>query len=202
MSFLSQLDWRAAVKNFTDEKVSDEKIRAIKKSIQMAPTSFGLQPFFVKIVSDEKTKKLLQEASYGQPQVGNASHVLVFCMRTDVENLLENYLETASGGNPEKKASLQKFSDVVHGFIGNKTEAEISEWANNQVHLVHGFALAACAELSVNSCSIGGVNPKKVDEILGFPSHIKTSVLLPLGVRAENSTYPKVRFSEEELFGE
>ena len=70
-SFLSQLQWRYATKIFdTDKKVSQENIETILKAIQATPTSLGLQPYKIYIVTDQKLKDTLQEVSKNQPQIG------------------------------------------------------------------------------------------------------------------------------------
>ena len=60
------------------EKVSEEKVERILEAARLAPTSSGLQPFEIFVVTNQEVKNQLKEAASNQPQVGDASHVLVF----------------------------------------------------------------------------------------------------------------------------
>ena len=81
-----------------------------------------------------------------------------------------------------------------------KSPGEWKAWADCQAYLALGFALAACAELEIDSVPMGGFEPKAFDEILELPDYLKTVVLLPIGYRAEEPVRSKMRFSEEDLF--
>ena len=80
MSFLSQLSWRYATKKFdTTKKVSPEQLAKIMEAIKMAPTSFGVQPFHVVVVTNPELREKLKTAGYGQAQITDSSHLMVFC---------------------------------------------------------------------------------------------------------------------------
>jgi len=200
MTFLSQLDWRHATKAFDPEKqVSEADLQKIKNAIRLAPTSYGLQPFKIQIITDQETKNKIQEVAWNQPQVGNCSHLLVFCADPRVEDHIENYLELASGGTAEGREKLAGYEGMLHSFAENTDEAARWTWAKNQVYLVHGFALAACAELGIDSCPMEGFDPQAVNQILTLPPHLQSTLLLPIGYRSSEPR-DKVRKSEEELF--
>jgi nitroreductase len=59
-------------------KISEEKVDKILEAARLAPTSSGLQPFEIFVVSNQEVKNQLKEAASNQPQVADASHVLVF----------------------------------------------------------------------------------------------------------------------------
>lgn len=202
LSFLTQLNWREATKKFdTEKKIDHVTLEKIVKAIQMAPTSFGLQPFHVHIVQDLDKRIRIQETAHGQPQVSECSHLLVFCTRTDIpEKRIDELLEIISGGSEEQKEKLKGFSDVVHNFLGKMNKDEQKAWADRQTYIALSFAIAACAELGVDSCPMEGFSPEKTDEILHIPKNQKTVVLLPIGYRKEKSSRPKVRFPKKDLF--
>jgi nitroreductase len=86
-------------------------------------------------------------------------------------------------------------------FASNKdTEAAFS-WSTKQAYIAHGFALAACAEMQIDSCGMEGFDPVAVGTILGLPPTQRAVVMLPIGYRAADETIrPKVRFPAEKLF--
>lgn len=110
MSFLSNLEWRYATKKFDNsKKVSSESLEKILEAIRMTPTSFGLQAYHFYVVSNPEILEKIQAASYNQPQVGTASHLIIMCARTDLLVAKEEYFNLMSGGNPEVRASLAGF---------------------------------------------------------------------------------------------
>ncbi len=92
---------------------------------------------------------------------------------------------------------------MMDGFLANKSENDLLSWASKQVYIAQGFALAAAAELEIDSCAMEGADFGAVGEILGLPATQKALVMLPIGYRAEGETpRGKVRFSKEALFTE
>ena len=122
-------------------------------------------------------------------------HVLVFAKNLDTNSLIDQYEKQAlaKGIDPEK---LSGFLNLVQNYKSKCTDS----WASDQVYLTLGFALAACAELSIDSCCIGGFDPEEYDRILELPAHIKSCIVLPIGYRTEDLQRPKVRFAKEDLF--
>ncbi len=206
MSFLNNLDWRYATKLFdTNKKVSDEDLSKITNAIRLTPTSFGLQPYHFYVVSNQEVKDKIQTVAWNQPQIGTASHLIVFTARTDLMKNKEEYFELMTGWNSEIRKSLKGFEDMLTGFITAKNESEVLTWASKQVYIAHGFTLAALAELQIDSCPMEWFDPTAVGEILGVPSNEKVLLILPIGYREENDgprTPHKVRFSIEALFTE
>lgn len=199
--FLEQLDWRRAVKVYDPEKkISEEDMKQILRASQMAPSSFGIQPYHVYIVTDVAVREQLRAEAFDQAQFTDASHLLVFASRTDMNERIDGYFETASSGDAEKKAAMQGYRDVIEGFVGNMPAEKQKNWADRQTYIALGFALAAAAELEVDSCPMEGFNPAKFDEILGLPEHMKSVVCLSLGYASEPAKRPKVRFPESDLF--
>jgi nitroreductase len=205
MSFLTNLTWRYATKKFdTARKVSDADLDTILEAIRMTPTSFGLQPYHFYVVSNQEIKDKIQAVGWNQPQIGTCSHLIVFVGRTDLVPLVDEYFTLLSWGSAEARASMKWYEDMCTGFAQPKTEAEALAWAARQTYIAHGFALAAAAELEIDSCAMEGFDPTAVGEILGLPSNQKALVMLPIGYRAEGEgpRGPKVRFSREALFTE
>jgi nitroreductase len=170
----------------------------------MTPTSFGLQPYHFYVVSNQDIKDQIQSVAWNQPQIGSCSHLIVFAARTDFSANNEEYFTLMSGGNPEVRGHLKGFEDMLTGFGTAKSEADYLTWASKQVYIAQGFALAAAAELQIDSCAMEGADFAAVGQILGIPPTQKALVMLPIGYRAEGEAPrgPKVRFSREALFTE
>ncbi|MBP7806309.1 NAD(P)H-dependent oxidoreductase [Candidatus Gracilibacteria bacterium] len=198
MSFLENLNWRYAAKKFdTTKKVSDEDFNKILEAIRLTPTSFGMQPYHFYIVTNQEKKDAIQAASWHQPQVGSCSHLIVMCARNDLMAVKDEYFDAMSGGKEEVRTSLSGFEQMVTGFLPNASP----EWAKKQVYIAQGFALAACAELQIDSCPMEGFDTAAVAKILEVPSNLDVAVMIPVGYRAvDEHPRPKFRFAKEKVF--
>lgn len=201
MDFLSQLDWRRAEKNFDPtKKVSEDDLKKILHAIQMAPSSFGIQPYHIYVVSDPEVKKQLRASAYHQAQFEEASHLLVFASRSDLGARVNAYFEMASGGSPEVREKMKEYEAMMEGFVSGLPEGAHKAWADRQAYIALGFALAAAAELGIDSCPMEGFNSAEFDSILKLPTSQKSAVVLSLGYRKMEEAHPKVRFPESDLF--
>ncbi len=201
MSFLNNLEWRFATKDFSsDKKISEKDLNKILKAIRLAPTSFGLQPFHVFVVTNKSLKTKLKVVSFSQPQVTEANHLLVFCARIDVKERINQYIKLMKANGEKDENRLKSRQDIMEDSMAKKSDGQILEWAKQQVYIALGFALAACAELKIDSCPMAGFQPEQVDEILELPKNLKSVVYLALGFRAEPPKRPKIRFSNDDLF--
>ncbi|NBV28534.1 NAD(P)H-dependent oxidoreductase [bacterium] len=201
MSFTSQLNWRYATKKFNPEKpVTEESLNAILEAIRLAPTSFGLQPFHVTVVSKKEIQEQLKAVSWNQEQL-LAPYVLVFSGRSDVVPRIQELLNLISGGNAEAREKLKGYEDMMNGSLASRTPDQIKSWSAKQAYIALGFALAACAELSIDSCPMEGFDSEAFKKILNLPENLNPAVILPIGYRADDEApHAKVRFAKDEMF--
>lgn len=202
MSFLSNLEWRHATKAFdSNQTLPAGALDQILGAIRMAPTSFGLQPFRVEVIQNPKLQAELKPHAWNQAQITTAQALLVFVARTDVDQRVTRYFEAISGGNAEARAGLKGYEDMMRGFLAAKSPDDLKAWTIKQAYIAMGFALAACAELKIDSCAMEGINPAEFDRILGLPAHEYSAVVLAVGIRdPQTEVRPKFRFSESDLF--
>ncbi len=201
-SFLNHLEWRHATKAFDKTKpVSDGNLNSILQAIRMAPTSFGLQPFHVEVIKEKSLLEKLLPHAWNQKQVITCSALLVFVARTNLEQRITEYLETASGGNAAVKAQMQGYEKIMRSTFNGRSEEDLKAWSQKQAYIALGFGLAACAELQIDSCPMEGLVGAEFDKVLGLPKGQYSSVMLAIGHRdAGVPALPKVRFSDKDLF--
>ncbi len=205
MSFISNLNWRYATKKFDEaKKVSEGDLSQILEAIRLAPTSFGLQPFHVSVITNVDLRQKLQEKAWNQPQITTASHLLVFSARTDIDQRVGQYIDVASGGVEEEKLKLKEYEVMLKGFSGQLVSApgdKALNWAAKQAYIALGFGLAAAEELSIDSCPMEGFDGAAFKVLLGLTDNLNPVVLLPIGYRAsDEQPRSKVRFSNDDLF--
>lgn len=202
MSFLSQLGRRYATKKFdTANPITKEQYAAVLEAIRMAPTSLGLQPFHVTVVTDQSTRAKLAENGWHQPQFTTADYVLVFSGRTDIIKRSTQFTtDMLAKGAPVEK--MEAFTNMVNGLDASFTnEEQRASWAKHQAYLALGFGLAAAAELGIDSCPMEGFDRDAFKKILSLPEdHYPVAVLALGNHAADDVAYPKYRFPESDLF--
>src|SRR6266853_1262104 len=76
---LDRLNWRYATKQFDPaRKISARDWATLEDVLLLTPSSGGLQPWKFIVVTDPAIRAKLLPASYGQSQITNASHLVVF----------------------------------------------------------------------------------------------------------------------------
>ena len=200
-SFLSHLHWRHAAKSFdTSKKIPEADFEQVLEAVRLAPTSFGIQPFHVHVIEDQATKDRLCAASWNQPQFKTASHVICFVAMTDISARIEEFMQLMSGGDAEARQKLAGYEKMMRGALSGLQDEAASAWSAKQAYIALGFALAACAELRIDSCPMEGFVPAEVDKVLGLSAGLHTCVMLPIGYREASALpRPKVRFPKERL---
>ena len=203
---LENLNWRYATKKFdSNKKVSDQNLETILEAIQLSPSSYGLQPFHVFVITDEDTRKALQPVSWNQSQVVDASHLLVFVAHSEFgDELIDDYLANVSNTRGVDPENLKGYGDFMKSKLLDLPNEVKAAWTARQTYIALESAMIAAAELKIDTCPMEGLEPEKYDEILGLgDKKLTTVVALPIGYRSEEDdtqNYPKVRKSNEELF--
>ena len=78
MELLKVLNERYATKKMNGATVPQEKVEAIVEAARLAPTSSGLQPFKVIVITNKELKEKIVPIAFNQSQVADCSHLLVF----------------------------------------------------------------------------------------------------------------------------
>lgn len=189
MDTIKSLQWRYAVKKFNKEKtLTEAQINTLKEAFNLTATSYGLQPIKLVVVKNKAIQKELVAHSWNQPQVLDASHLLVICIPKiyKIEEV-NNYFELVQEIRNTPDAIINPFKEFLSGEISKKTQEEMFAWNKNQAYLSLGNLLTVCALEKIDSCPMEGFIPEKYDEILNLTAHNLTSTLvLPVGFRADD----------------
>ena len=189
MNSIQNLKWRYAVKKFDSTRLlSQRQINILKEAFNLTATSYGLQPIKLVIVNNKELQKKLVEHSYNQQQVEQASHLLVFCVDTHLnEKDVENYFDRVQKVRNTPDEIINPFRNYLKDVISDKSSEELFSWAKNQAYLALGNLLTVCANEQIDSCPMEGFIPKKYDDLLNLKEKNLTSVLvLPVGFRADD----------------
>ncbi len=206
MELLELMQWRYATKSFDpDKKVTPDDIEFLKKAIQLTPSSYGLQPYKVKIIDDAQTKEKLLPASYNQRQIIQASHIFVFCNFTEIsDDYLEHFYRLKAQIQGKNFDDLVPYMNNVKRFIKSLSPEKLLEYTALQTYMALETLLMAAPERKIDTCAIGGFVPSKYNEILELESQkLNACVVAAVGYRSaedRNQFLPKVRIPMDELF--
>lgn len=206
---VNQLNWRYATKRFDPtRKISAEDWATLKESLALTPSSFGLQPWKFIAVTDPGVRQKLLPASWGQPQIVDASHLVVFAIKKNLSEAdIEAYINRIAEVRGVPRESLAQFRDMlIVSIIKGRDSAARTAWAARQVYIALGNLLNSAALLGIDACPMEGIEPEKYDRILNLDQQgLSAVVLCALGYRSADDKYAslkKVRFPKNELFVE
>lgn len=198
------LNWRYATKKFDPTKIlSSQEIEGLLEALRLAPSSFGLQPWKFVVVKDKALRSEIRKNAWDQPQVTDASHLIVLCSIKQMdEGYVKNFTKQIAAARGMSVESLAGYEGMMLGSLKAKGPLDLVSWMKHQVYIALGFLLSECALKRIDACPMEGFDSKKVDEILGLSGQgLESVVMCPVGHRAKDDHYadlPKVRLSMHE----
>lgn len=205
MKSIDVLNWRYATKKFdSNEYLSEEKIHILKEAFNLTPTSYGLQPLRLLVIKDKNLQEKLKAASYNQQQVHSASHVLVICIETNLnEQFIKNNFDLVKKIRNTPDEVLTPYQNFLIDDFSKRTTEQVEQWATNQAYLVLGNLLTICAYEEIDACPMEGFVAEQYAEILNLiEKNLKPVLVLPVGKRANDdmfAEFKKVRRPLEEM---
>ena len=199
MSIIEKLQWRYATKKFdTTKQLSEAELSTLKEAFNLTALSYGLQTLKLVIIEDKELRERLVPLSYGQRQVADASHLLVFCIQNEIDEVeVHKHFETIKAIRKTPDATLKPFKDQLTATILAMPKEKKLGWATKQAYIALGNLMTVCAIEGIDSCPMEGFMPKDIDKALGLDDLGLSSVLmLPVGHRAEDdlfASFKKVR---------
>ncbi len=204
-TIIEHLNWRYATKAFdAEKKISEADWAILENSLLLAPSSFGIQPYKFVVVTDQATKEKLLPAAYGQTQVTDSSHLVVFAYKktltdADIDHYVERIVEVR--GTP--RAMLAEYEGVMKTAAKNAVEnGTVETWNSRQAYIALGFLLETAALLKIDATPMEGFDAAQFNEILGLTDY-SAVVSCAVGYRNAEADYladqAKVRFPKDEL---
>jgi len=187
------IDQRRDTLSFDGSPIPDEDLRKILDAGLKMPSGFNLQPWRFVVVRTPELKRKLRAACFNQPNVEEASVVIVACgdkdgWRTDMEEMVrmgrergmtENYAESALAVIPE--------------FMGS--HANLSAWLNRHVMIAFTAMMLMAEALGYDTSSTEGLEPDKICQVLNLPISYEVIALLGIGRLRGPDKYDGGRFS-------
>lgn len=199
MELIENLNWRYAVKRMTGAKVPQQKVDTILEATRLSASSAGMQPYKIIVVENEAIKKQLQPAAYNQPQITEASHLLIFAAFENITAQdIDDFMSLQASVKKVSVESLNAFKDRLVSTLLPRTATDNFNWAARQAYIALGTALIAAANEAVDATPMEGFDNAAFDELLGLKEMgLKSVAVLALGYRDEANDFlakaPKVR---------
>ena len=205
MNLLETLNWRYATKRMNGTKVPQEKVDNILEAIRLAPTSFGLQAFKVIVIEDTALREQIFNNACQQPQIKEASHVLVFAANKKItQELVDKFIFDVATARNIPVENLIGYKDMLAGVVAGDS-AQNFGWTARQTYIALGVGLVAAAEEGVDATPMEGFSTEALDGILGLAEqNLGSTIIMTLGYRDVANDYlasaTKVRKSKSDLF--
>jgi nitroreductase len=205
----TKLEWRYATKKMDPAKaVPQEKVDRILEAVRLAPSSSGLQPYEVLVVTSAAVREQIKPIAWGQAQITEGSHLLVFAAwdnyTADRINQMFDFTNAQRGGSTEAGDAYRK--NLLASYTVRDPQVNF-EHAARQAYIGLGVALVAAAFEEVDSTPMEGFDPKALDQILNLSERgLRSVAIMPLGYREADKDWlvnlPKVRRPSAEFVTE
>lgn len=178
---------RKSIRKYTEEPISDEKIRELVELAGLAPSPWNIQPWRVIAVKDPETKGKLMQAAYGQPQVGASA--VTFVIYTDMTDAIDNVENTVHPGMKDREAEAAK---QIRDHFASYSDSDFHWWGRAQAYTFMGFLMLAAQAEGYATSGMLGFDPEKVKELFDLPAHAQIPALVAMGRPAEDG-FPHFR---------
>jgi nitroreductase len=206
---LQKLQWRYATKKMNPSKVvPQEKVDRIVEAARLAPTSSGLQPFEIIVVTNKEVREQIKPKAWGQGQVTDCSHLLVFAAWDNYTaeriNMMFDLTNAQRGTTNE---GWEKYRQMLLANYPARDAQTNFEHAARQAYIGLGAAVIAAAFEEVDATPMEGFDPAALDQILNLSARgLRSVAILPLGYREEDKDWlvnlKKVRRPREQFVTE
>ncbi len=209
MDLNKTLEWRYAAKKMNPAKaVPQDKVERILEAARLAPTSSGLQPFEIIVITNSELREKIKPIAWGQGQITDCSHLLVFAAWDDYTperiNMMFDLTNEVRGF---KSDSWENYRNMLLNKYPSRGPEINFQHTARQAYIALGVALVAAACEEVDSTPIEGFDPDALDVLLNLRSHgLRSVLLLPLGYREADQDWlvnlKKVRRPREKFISE
>jgi nitroreductase len=185
-ALLERLHWRYATKKMDPAKVVPQnKVDRILEAARLAPTSSGLQPYEIIVVTSQAVRERIKPIAWNQGQITDGSHLLVFAAWDNytVEriNMMFDLTNTVRGF---KNEGWENYRSTLLNMYPQR-DAEVNhQHAARQAYIGLSAAMIAAAFEAVDCTPMEGFDPAALDDILSLRARgLRSVAILPLGYR-------------------
>lgn len=191
MSLIEDLNWRYATKKMNGQVVPQEKVDYILEAARLAPSSSGLQPYRIFVITNKELLEKIKPIAWEQGQITDGSHLLVWAAW---DGYTHNSISEVFDKTTNARGIPNNVMDDYKARLWGMYEPLGKEWhathAAKQAYISFALAIAAAAEQKVDATPMEGFDNNALDELLGLSEKgLKSVVILPLGYREESADW-------------
>jgi nitroreductase len=191
---LSQvIEQRRDTPSFDGSPIPSADLKKILEAGAKMPSGFNLQPWRFVVVRAAEIKRKLRAASFNQPNVEEASVLIVACgdkdgWRTDMDEMIRMGRENGMSENYAESALA-----IIPEFIS--THPNLSAWLNRHVMIAFTAMMLMAETLGYDTSSTEGYDAEKVCQVLNLPISYEVVAILGIGHLKGPDKYDGGRFS-------
>lgn len=189
---IDRLNWRYATKKMDADKiVPEDKLDRILEAVRLAPTSSGLQPFEVIVVTAKDVREKIRAIAWDQAQVTDASHLIVFAAWDNyTPERINHMFDLVNEERGFRNEGWENYRQMLLGTYPQRDAQTNFDHAARQAYIGLGIALTAAAFEEVDATPMEGFDPAALDAILDLPARgLRSVAIMPLGYRAEEGDW-------------
>ena len=185
MDYIDILNNRYATKAMNGKVAPQEKIDTILEAIRLAPTSSGLQPFEVFVITDKEVKSKIKEIAWNQSQVTDCSHLLVFAAWDHyTADRINHMFDLTNEIRGFKNEGWENYRQQLLANYPQKDPQQNFEHAARQTYIAFMSAITQAALEGLDSTPMEGFDSSALDAILSLEEKgLRSTLLLPIGYR-------------------
>jgi nitroreductase/dihydropteridine reductase len=186
MDLIENLQWRYATKKMDPARaVPQDKVERILEATRLAATSSGLQPFEVLVVTNQEVREKIKAIAWGQGQITDGSHLLVFAAWDDyTAERINHMFDLTNAVRGIKNEGWENYRQMLLKTYPQRGAEVNYQHAARQAYIGLGTALIAAANEQVDSTPMEGFDPEALDAILDLRTRgLRSVAILPLGYR-------------------
>src|SRR5690606_12057601 len=154
-------------KKISGKKIPQEKLDYIIEAARLAPSSSGLQPYKMMVISDKNLLKKIEHIAYHQNQITDCSHLLVWAAW---DHYNDERVTSVFNAMMDERRLPYSTMDAYRRNILELYETAGQQWqehhAAKQSYISFAMAIAAAAEQKVDATPMEGFNSEKLDQLL------------------------------------
>ncbi len=191
MEFLDILKTRYATKAMNGNTVPEEKIANILEAVRLAPTSSGLQPFEVYVVTNPELKAKIKAIAWNQSTVTDCSHLLVFAAWDHyTADRINHMFDLTNEVRGFKNEGWENYRQMLLDGYPNRDPDKNFEHAARQTYIAFMAAITQATYEGLDSTPMEGFDPNALDELLGLRQKgLRSTLLLPIGYKDEDNDW-------------
>ncbi len=183
MDTFEAIKTRRSIKSFDkNHKMTKDEITKLLEFAILSPTSYNIQNWRFVIVTDQTIQDKLSELSHGQPQVSEASLVIVLCADLNSwDKEPERYWKSI----PEE--SRNALVNSIRNSYNGKSEQQRDE-AMRSCGMTAQTIMLAAKSMGYDTCPMKGFDYDAVGKMINLPDDHVISMIVVVGKKTKDSS--------------